>query len=58
MRADTGRVNAEPHVVYRVTWFAPDRPDRPVEGGTVYIRPPADDSAAEVTASTVDQTSA
>ena len=44
MQLETGRLNAEPQV-YRVTWFAPDRP---VDGGTVYIRPPAEEAAPEV----------
>ena len=29
-----------PPADHRVTWFAPDRP---VGGGTIYVRPPADD---------------
>lgn len=41
MRVDSGRVNADSQVVYRVTWFVPDRP---VDGGTVYLRPPAEDA--------------
>jgi hypothetical protein len=31
--------DAQPRA-HRVTWFGP--PDRPVEGNTVYIRPPAE----------------
>jgi beta-N-acetylglucosaminidase len=42
MKFETGRENVGHQVAHRVTWFAPDRP---VDGGTLFIRPEFDNSA-------------
>jgi hypothetical protein len=44
MSLDTGEEQAQSAPAHRISWFAPERP---VENGTVYVRPePAPDAGA------------
>jgi hypothetical protein len=40
MKSEAGQGQMDLQVAHRVTWFAPDRP---VDGGTLFIRPESKD---------------